>query len=1845
MKQRLLTIVLLLLCFTGQKVLAQNPNGTCGMDGSNVTWELNLETGELIIGGEGKMGQGELLGWESPDVPWHSYSAEIKTVTIQDGVTQIAVNAFNGCYKLSKVSIPNSITDILPYAFYDCSGLTSIEIPSSVTSIGYGAFKGCTGLEEVHISDLSSWCGIHFGDEDSNPWYYAHNLYLNDELVTAELVVPDGVSEIKSYAFYGCSWLTNVTIPNSVTSIGHSAFRGCTGLESVTIPNSVTSIGYYAFYGCTGLTSIEIPNSVTSIGGNAFYGCTGLTSIEIPGSVTSIESETFNACTGLRSVVIGSGIRTIDTNAFAGCSNLTSVTISGSVSSIESKAFAGCTALYNLNIEDGDGALSLYLDTFEGCPIAYLYLGRDLNYKATASISSPFNGIKNTLTSLTLGSKITTINTYIFVGCNGLTSITIPQNVKNINRYAFQGCGIKDITIEDGDEAITIDSQAFLFCPTETVYIGRNITDGDYSPFTSIQHITVGNKVTELCDFMFYGCNITSLEIPSSVERIGIGTFSHCSELTSINIPSSVMHIDTMAFVNSGLKNLTFEDGRAYLTIKSDAFGSCPISTLYLGRNVELEPDESISPFSRYTLSSVTIGNEVGILPDYIFKRCENISEITIPESVHFIESYAFSGCTGLTSITLPDVGSIGDYAFKDCSALKEVVIGNICTISSNAFSNAPVETLYVGGRLIGKAFTGKETLKSVIFSESGSYPIENEAFRGCDGLTSVVIPSSVSSVGAYAFYNCANLTNVTIKPAVESLGERAFGLCLKFTDLVIEDSNSTLELAADVFIGDPIKNVYIGRNLEYATNSSPFMSNKTISSVSFGEKITGIGNSLFKNCSTLTEISIPDNVVTIDSDAFAGCSALSNITIAADDDTLAISETSFRGCSVDKLILGRDFISSSSENSPFEGMPSLTSIVIGDKVTGITTNAFKGCTGLTDITIPVNIRSISGNAFLNCSGLKGITITDCEDVLAIDNTSFDGCPVETLYLGRNLDDSYSSFGNHPELKEITFSKCITSISKSLFENCTGLTAVHVPQNVVGVGEKAFYNCSNLSTITFESVVPAKIFHNSFYNKTLLYVPTAAYGEYCADNVWKTYIRNITTTEYDTKAIEITAEKTTSSVLEAIGESVVTAVVDLKVDGSINSYDIIVFRDKMPALRNLDLSGATVVANNKAFFDGNCTGDDLLGNYTFNGMKNLCSIKLPSALKSIGEYAFSGCENLQSVEIPSTVESIGDYAFNDCNSLLNVTIPNEVLTIGENTFSNCRSLKKIILSHKLKHIEDRAFYQCSSLEEICFPPKLELIGSSSFEGCSSLEEIRIPSSVTSISNNAFAGCNNLNKVYTYTVEPTSISENTFSTFTTATLYVPKVSYRNYYWDDGWKRFLNLAEFDEPYEYFYVNNDYTLDDNTGYIDGADGKDPDADINAGGGLIVEGEQSDEEEPNQSLGDVNVNHDGEGNGATIIGDNNLHVDNLHIRINVKGGRWYFFAFPFDIPFEKISMENGSDYIFRYYDGDERAKGKSGWKDINENHLKAARGYIFQCSANDVLVLSIEDIRFKKEDKYNELVAHVSENLKDASWNFMGNPYLSYYDMADMDYTAPVTVWDGSKYVAMRPGDDDYHFGPYEAFFVQKPGDKENVGFNGDDKMTGKQSKEKKEKQAAARRARGVDPDRLLINITIAHNDESDRTRVVFNERQTSNYETACDAAKFSTSGVTQLYTIDSEGVHYAINERPVGNGVVAIGYTAVENGTYTIDAPRMDVPVYLVDKKNGTVHDFKDGEYSFTTEAGTYEDRFEISLAKDTTGIEGVENESDEDAEVYDLHGRRIKSAGNGVYIINGEKILVK
>lgn len=488
-----------------------------------------------------------------------------------------------------------------------------------------------------------------------------------------------------------------------------------------------------------------------------------------------------------------------------------------------------------------------------------------------------------------------------------------------------------------------------------------------------------------------------------------------------------------------------------------------------------------------------------------------------------------------------------------------------------------------------------------------------------------------------------------------------------------------------------------------------------------------------------------------------------------------------------------------------------------------------------------------------------------------------------------------------------------------------------------------------------------------------------------------------------------------------------------------------------------------------------------------------------------------------------------------------------------------------------------------------------------FRYCTSLTRVDIPSTITSIANYAFSGCSKLADVYTYIVEPTPIQMSTFSNYLSATLHVPTTSYYNYWYDTEWSQFRSVVEFDAQYEYFYINRDFTISDEQGTIVGEDGKDPDADLNPGSGLIIATKESFP----QKLDNLHIKMNSTAS-ASVITANNLQTSKVYFDIEVAAGRWYFLSFPFNV--KRADITAPGSYVFRYYDAAKRANGEVGWQNWTSDELQKGLGYIFQCAKAGTLTLCVEEsaTNWAAENRPLTLVSSPAQKEQNASWNFLGNPQTSYFDIDKTGYTQPIIIWNGTGYEAIRPGDDSYALKPFEAFFVQKPDGQATIDFPADGRYTKTQWTEKQQQNTAtARRQDGVAADRQIVNLTLSDGTNGDKTRVVFNEQRQKGYEMECDAPKFmSSEQVPQLYSLDNEQARYAINEQPMGE--VGLGYAATRKGELTISAVRMDQPVLLRDRELQITHDLTMGDYTFTTEAGTFDSRFVLTPDDSATAI---------------------------------------
>lgn len=1098
-------------------------------------------------------------------------------------------------------------------------------------------------------------------------------------------------------------------------------------------------------------------------------------------------------------------------------------------------------------------------------------------------------------------------------------------------------------------------------------------------------------------------------------------------------------------------------------------------------------------------------------------------------------------------------------------------------------------ETPYTVEAIGNNLFQNNLTLNSVTLPATIEY-IGSNAFRGCSALTTITGTANCKGIDGYAFQGCSSLGSIDLTKCM-SIGNRSFDGCNILT---------------------------------------------TIGSIA---NCSRIGNYAFRYCSSLQEVDLNDNVQ-IGSYAFRDCTSLINV---GSLNGATIGERAFLGC---RSLTAVDISQAASLGSyAFYDCQNLTSVGDLSTYTAIPDEAFCGCTKLESVNLS-NCRTIGSSAFSSCQKLEEV---DLSSVVSIGEYAFAYCSaLETVGdISAFTTIPNGLFSGCAKLHNVSIPN-VTVVGGGAFYACSSLTSINLPK-VVTIGQSAFSNCSQLNapnitstdltsigdwafntpgTITLMTTTPATLeSSNAFGTLMVVRVPDAAVADYREADKWSTFKSRIVgisaQLEYD---VNVTAMTNKSALIEAIGEENTGLVVSLKVTGNINGYDIMAMRNKMDNLHSLDLSDANIVANDYEYYTGYHTEDNILGARSFYNLPKLISVKLPKTITSIGAYAFQYCNNLKEIEFQSGIESIGSSAFSDCGNLLElelksglksiggyafngshkfeeVILPEGLETIGSYAFNGNTNLKRIAFPSTLKTIGYQSFSGCYQLTTISLPTSLQNIPGYAFSGCSSLMEVRIPSTITWIGDQAFSSCPQLNDVYTYIAEPTQINMNTFSTYTSATLHVPTTSYYNYYYDTEWSQFRDLTEFDAEYEYFYINKDFTISDDAGTIQGEGENDPDADLNPGSGLIVETTD------NQELNEVHIMMKGS-DCASIIAASNIVANKVYFDIEVQKARWYFLCFPFNV--KMVNVQAPGNYTFRVYDPEERANGKTGWVNWIGDELEKGQGYIFHCSKAGILSLCVEkeDMNWVAEDRPATLKANAAESQEDASWNFIGNPHTSYYDIEKTGYTQPITVWNGSSYEAVRPGDDEYCLSPFEGFFVQKPDNKDAMNFPAgeeatDGRYTQIQWEASATNRAAARRAKGVNVDRQMINLTLTDGETTDKTRIVFNEKQSQNYEMACDAPKFmSTESVPQLYTLDQKNTKYAINERPMGE--VRLGYVATKKGELTISAVRMDQPVLLRDNLMQTTHDLSMGGYTFATEAGTIDDRFMLVMNGDYTSI---------------------------------------
>ena len=690
-----------------------------------------------------------------------------------------------------------------------------------------------------------------------------------------------------------------------------------------------------------------------------------------------------------------------------------------------------------------------------------------------------------------------------------------------------------------------------------------------------------------------------------------------------------------------------------------------------------------------------------------------------------------------------------------------------------------------------------------------------------------------------------------------------------------------------------------------------------------------------------------------------------------------------------------------------------------------------------------------------------------------------------------------------------------------------------------------------------------------------------------------------------------------------------------------------------------------------------------IGNSAFNDCAALTSIDLPK-VETIGDNAFYRCAALTSIDLPK-VETIGDDAFYRCAALTSIDLP-KVETIGVDAFYSCGKLSKVTMPN-VREISSSCFYYCKSLKDFEFPASLEYIkynafsnsgltkailpeglktiGDDAFSDCS-LTVISIPSTVTSIESNSF-NTSKVTDVYCYCVTP--LSTTNFSNMAHATLHVPEFSINSYRLHDNWYNFAKTVPIEGDLEKLNIKNEFAIYDYAGLADKIDMTLSYVEIeDYYSGYSSIAKLSVNANTSLSLGKYEqyqdlYSYDYDDNGyiypycTTLIAQNAITADSVCTHLYMRDGRWNFISFPYDVNVSDIVVPEGVLWVIRKYSGSDRATMTGNtWQNMTDGMtLKAGEGYIFHCyyEESDKVCVSFPSVSsdsgtlFAHTDVTRVLNEYPAEYAHNRSWNLVGNPYPSYFNTRDMEFNAPITVWNGNGYTAYSLLDDNYVLTPNEAFFVQRPAESNSIVFKKEGRLHYLDNYDEYRAPSAHRVSKSFSS-RSVYNFVLKNSEYADRARLVVNENASMDYEINCDAGKFlsSNADVPQLY-INDNGVQFAIDERPLGTGVIGLGAYFGKDGEYTLsllDNPDSNLSVVLTDQLTGCKTDLSVCGYTFNATAGTCNNRFTVSLVN-TTAIEECVADEGSACDIYTLDGKKVTGVDNlpaGVYLVkNGNK----
>ena len=1047
----------------------------------------------------------------------------LQCITIPDGVVRIGRKAFGACISLVEVSLPKSLALIEDGAFSACRSLTSARFPGDAPQLGSSVFvDNADGFSVYHFENASGFGGAPW--EEYGPFVLpkpADPALLEYDSISAGeiritgfpedesgfLTIPatiDGkrVEVIGRRAFQGCRLLNGVRFPDGVFQIESEAFDGCTGLKRAEFTGRAPGLGHDVFSGTssdfiihfqeteggfetpvwegyaavaaadpdlfrfreiepgavriTGYPNFEIGSmsipatiggkQVREIASNAFRDFRFLVSVEIPGGVTLIDHNAFEGCTALKEISLPGTLRSIKHRVFYGCSRLASVRIPERVSFISDSAFEECSSLERV-----------------------LFLGE----KAPELGSTVFTGVADGF------------SVYFYDSANGFGQPFWQgypaAKVADPKRFDHEelGNGKVRITGYPGHQVAGLSVPSYIDGDAVT-----EIGSGAFEDFSSLVYVEIPDGVSEIHRSAFQNCpSLSSIRLPVGLTGIGDQALSGCPALASVTFPAGVESIGSRAFANcTDLEEASFtgdapdlgadvflEAGENFVvTYYEGAFGFQ--SPVWRGYPALLRGDPALLEYFQtganeiaifhypnpdigsITIPSVINGLTVTGIAGGAF-RDFNLVSVKLPDGVTIIEDDAFYGCEGLTSVNFPSgLEYIGRQAFHRTGLISVNLPDGITGIERGTFSRC-------------------EDLVEVSLPPSVEF-IEPEAFLGCPSLKKISFSEGLREISFFAFAHCGNLVGVTFPQSIRRIEHAAFLDCRKLIGATFLGDAPMMDLESFRDC-DPLFAVYYpegagGFSTRYPEDPQAFpigdIDAFTYERSENGWAVTGysgegahvlipgmvgdlpvveIRDTAFSDRGDVRRVSIPPGVSSIGSGVFEDCPDMERITFRGDEPSVDGGQLAGLSGSINFVTYtGRDGFG----NGNWQGLPVFKYDPFEFGYSGNSITGYSGSESA--IVIPEHapsgnsINRIGQGAFGGTPGLRGILLSD--GVVEIEPEAFAGC--------RDLDN-------------VILSEGLVSIGSRAFFDCRKLETISIPASVTGIGEAAFSACPRLEKL------------------------------------------------------------------------------------------------------------------------------------------------------------------------------------------------------------------------------------------------------------------------------------------------------------------------------------------------------------------------------------------------------------------------------------------------------------------------------------------------------------------------------------------------------------------------------------------------------------------------------------------------------------------------------------------------------------------------------------------------------------------------------------------------------------